>query len=56
MSKQIGLFWLRDDFRIKNNSGLSEATNNHENVSVFYLYNKSEFENRELKIGGSQSL
>ena len=38
MSKKIGLFWLRDDFRIKKNSGLYEATKNHDEVVVFYLY------------------
>ena len=26
MSKKIGLFWLRDDFRITKNQGLAEAT------------------------------
>ena len=26
MSKKIGLFWLRDDFRVTKNHGLAEAT------------------------------
>ena len=40
MSKKIGLFWLRDDFRITKNYGLIEATKNHDRVVVFYLYKK----------------
>ena len=33
MSKKIGLFWLRDDFRIlKKCTDLAEATKNHEQV------------------------
>ena len=40
MSKKIGLFWLRDDFRIIKNDGLAEATKNHDHVVVFYLYKK----------------
>ena len=27
-TKNIGLFWLRDDFRINKNDGLIEATKN----------------------------
>ena len=38
MDKKIGLFWLRDDFRIARNDGLAEATYNHDKVVVFYLY------------------
>ena len=40
MKKKIGLFWLRDDFRINKNDGLIEATINHDQVVVFYLYKK----------------
>ena len=40
MSKKIGLFWLRDDFRVTKNHGLAEATKNHDQVVVFYLYKK----------------
>ena len=40
MNKKIGLFWLRDDFRIAKNHGLAEATKNHDHVVVFYLYKK----------------
>ena len=37
MVNNIGLFWLKDDFRINKNSALIEATQKHEQVVVFYL-------------------
>ncbi len=40
MSKHIGLFWLKEDFRIKKNLALLEATKNHDYVVAFYLYKK----------------
>ncbi len=49
MVKNIGLFWLRDDFRIKKNLALIEATKNHEQVVAFYLYKKSTFKNQEAQ-------
>ena len=49
MNKKIGLFWLRDDFRIRKNDGLYEATKNHDEVVVFYLYKKSTYRNREAQ-------
>ncbi len=49
MSKKIGLFWLRDDFRIKKNHGLAEATKNHDQVIVFYLYKKLTFSHQEAQ-------
>ena len=49
MSKKIGLFWLRDDFRITKNLGLYEATKNHDQVVVFYLYKKSIYKNQEAQ-------
>jgi deoxyribodipyrimidine photo-lyase len=49
MDKKIGLFWLRDDFRIAKNSGLFEATKNHNQVVVFYLYKKSIYQNQEAQ-------
>ena len=49
MSKKIGLFWLRDDFRITKNYGLAEATKNHDQVVVFYLYKKSKYDNQEAQ-------
>ena len=49
MDKKTGLFWLRDDFRISKNDGLIEATRNHEQVVVFYLYKKHTFKYREAQ-------
>ena len=49
MSKKIGLFWLRDDFRITKNHGLAEATRNHDEVVVFYLYKNSTYQNQEAQ-------
>ena len=49
MVKNIGLFWLKDDFRLKKNLGLIEATKNHDKVVVFYLYKKKKFQNQEAQ-------
>jgi len=49
MDKKIGLFWLRDDFRFEKNNGLIEATINHDQVVVFYLYKKDTFKNQEAQ-------
>jgi len=49
MSKKIGLFWLRDDFRVTKNHGLAEATKNHDQVVVFYLYKNSTYKNQEAQ-------
>ena len=49
MSKKIGLFWLRDDFRLTKNIGLIEATKNHDLVVVFYLYKKLIYQNQEAQ-------
>ena len=49
MDKKIGLFWLRDDFRITKNNGLIEATKNHNQVVVFYLFKKSTYNKQEAQ-------
>ena len=49
MSKKIGLFWLKEDFRIKKNLALSEASKKHDNVVVFFLYKKNKFDNQEAQ-------
>ena len=49
MRKKIGLFWLKDDFRINKNLGLIQATKNHDQVVVFYLYKKKKFKNQEAQ-------
>ena len=49
MNKNIGLFWLRDDFRFTKNEGLIEATTNHDQVVVFYLYKKEIYKYQEAQ-------
>ena len=49
MDKKIGLFWLRDDFRLTKNKGLIEATINHDQVVVFYLYKKETYKDQEAQ-------
>ena len=34
------LVWIRDDLRIEYNSALSFATNNFEQVTALYIYDK----------------
>ena len=46
MNKNIGIFWLRDDFRLTKNKALSFASNNHENVIAIYIFKKAEYENK----------
>ena len=49
MDKKIGLFWLRDDFRIIKNDGLIEATKNHDQVVVFYLHKPDTYKHQEAQ-------
>ncbi len=42
----IGIFWIREDFRIDNNPALSFATQNHDNVIALYIYNSNDFDNK----------
>ncbi len=42
----IGIFWIREDFRIENNPALSFATQNHDNVIALYIYNKNDFDDK----------
>ena len=37
MSKDVALFWLKDDFRLKKNLALIEASQNHDQVVAFFL-------------------
>jgi deoxyribodipyrimidine photolyase len=48
----IGLVWLREDFRLDKNFALLEATKNHSSVCVFYLYKEKNFQNKKRKNGG----
>ena len=46
----IGLVWIREDFRIENNAALSYATQNHETVIAFFIYNNNDYDaKREAK-------
>ncbi len=49
MTKKIGLVWLKDDFRLKKNLALIEATRHHKQVVVFYLYKKKKYDNQEAQ-------
>ena len=49
MSKHA-VFWIRDDFRIKNNPALSYATNNHECVSVPFALECFESDSSSLDV------
>ncbi len=40
------IVWVREDLRIDNNPALSYASQNHEAVSVLYIYNKKNFDNK----------
>ena len=40
MLKNLGIVWLKDDFRLKKNLALIEATKNHNQVVTFFLYKK----------------
>ena len=41
-----GLVWIREDFRIENNAALSYATQNHQNVIAFFIYNNNDYDNK----------
>jgi deoxyribodipyrimidine photo-lyase len=43
MKKNIGIVWLRNDFRTLKNDALSYATQNHDHVCVFYILKKKDF-------------
>ena len=49
MIKNIGLVWLKDDFRLKRNLALTEATKNHDQVVAFFLYKKKKFDDQEAQ-------
>ena len=44
--KNIGLVWIREDFRINNNPALCHATQNHESVVALYIYNNNDYDNK----------
>ena len=42
----VGIVWLKDDFRLENNSALIHASKNHDTVSAIYIFNKEFFDNK----------
>ena len=50
MNKNIGVVWLRNDFRILRNDALVYATQNHDQVSVFYIFKKKDFVKRSAQL------
>tara|TARA_B100000003_G_scaffold170019_1_gene157197 strand:+ start:241 stop:1659 length:1419 start_codon:yes stop_codon:yes gene_type:complete len=44
--KNIGIVWIREDFRIDNNPALHYATQNHDYVIALYIYNSDEYDNK----------
>ena len=50
MNKNIGIVWLRDDFRILRNDALAYAAENHENVCALYVFKKKNFKNRQAQL------
>ena len=49
MNKNIGVVWLREDFRILKNDALIYASKNHEQVCAIYIYKKKDFDNRSAQ-------
>ncbi len=42
----IGIVWIREDFRIENNAALSFASHNHDHVLALYIYNNANFDKK----------
>ena len=42
-NENIGVVWLREDFRISKNDALIYASKNHKTVVAIYIFKKSEF-------------
>ena len=49
MQKKIGIFWLREDFRVKKNYALSSLTKKYENVVAMYAYDDSKFKHKSAQ-------
>tara|TARA_B110000971_G_scaffold205507_1_gene227973 strand:- start:999 stop:2420 length:1422 start_codon:yes stop_codon:yes gene_type:complete len=50
MNKNIGIVWLRDDFRILKNDALAYATQNHKQVCALYIFKKKDFTKRSAQL------
>ena len=42
MKNNIGIVWLREDFRLSKNEALSYASRNHDNVVAIYVFKEKE--------------
>ena len=42
----IGLVWIREDFRIENNAALSYASQNHDQVVALYIYKNDDYDKK----------
>ena len=49
MKNNIGIFWLREDFRLARNSALYYATKNHKNVVALYIYKETKFKDKNAQ-------
>ena len=49
MGKNIGLVWLKDDFRLNKNLALIHSSKNHDQVTCFYLYKEKKFQYQEAQ-------
>ena len=45
----IGIVWIREDFRIENNAALSYASQNHDQVVALYIYNNADYDKKEAQ-------
>ena len=50
MNKNIGVVWLRNDFRTLKNDALIYATQNHNHVCAIYILKKKNFNNRSAQL------
>jgi len=50
MNKNIGIVWLRNDFRLLKNDALTYATQNHDRVCAFYILKKKNFNDRSAQL------
>ena len=49
MKKNIGIIWLREDFRLIRNEALAYASQNHEKILTIYFYKKKLFDDRRAQ-------
>ena len=50
MNKNIGVVWLRNDFRILKNDALIYAAQNHDHVCALYIFKKKDFNKRSAQL------